>query len=389
MKVVHVTGSLSRLGEGVASVAWSLARYQMRAGIRTQVVGLEDTYTAKDVAKRPPLPWYAGRVFGPLRFGYSPDMRRYLRSLSGRVDIVHVHGLWMYHGREARRLAAAGDVPLVISPHGMLDPWALRSSLLKKRAALWLYEKRNLREAACIHALCEAELKAVRALGLTNPVAVVPNGVDLPDTSDHNMPDPAPREWENRKVILFLSRVAPKKGLLNLMDAWYAARLGEQDWVLAIAGPDKNGHQAEVQKRIDTLGLNSSVRFVGPQYGAAKEAWLRRADAFVLPSLSEGFTMAGLEALAYGLPAILSHQCNFPEAEACGAALCVEPRPDALADALKGLAGLSDKERADMGRQGKALVERHYSWSRIAQRMLRVYAWLMHGGQAPDWIVIN
>jgi len=237
--------------------------------------------------------------------------------------------------------------------------------------------------------LCTSELRAIRAFGLHNPVAVIPNGVHILDGVVGDATDPTPRAWDGRRIVLFLSRVNPKKGLLNLVDAWGKAGAYRAGWVLALAGPDERGHQAQVQERIDGLRLGESVRFIGPKYGEAKDAWLRRADAFVLPSFSEGFPMAALEAMSYGLPAILTPQCNFPEAQACGAALSVEPNVDAIAEGLKSLSGLSDAQRRDMGRKGRELVARNYTWPGVAEQMLDVYSWLMNGGPRPECVVMK
>jgi poly(glycerol-phosphate) alpha-glucosyltransferase len=268
----------------------------------------------------------------------------------------------------------------------MVEPWALKNSRWKKWVVWRLFERAHLSEAACLHALCEAERGDIRALGLTNPIAVIPNGVDLPPDLQSQPADPAPAEWRGRKVMLFLSRVHPKKGLVQLVRAWAALHRKADGWVLAIAGPPQGGHDVEIQRLVDELALGDTVRQVGPQYGEDKNAWLRRACAFVLPSFSEGMPVAVLEALAYGLPVLLTPHCNLPEAVAAGAAFAVALRPDDIAEGLQQVLGMSDSERKAMGARGRSLVERKYTWPRIALQMAEVYKWVLGGGPAPETV---
>ncbi|MEM4204151.1 MAG: glycosyltransferase, partial [Candidatus Methanomethylicaceae archaeon] len=230
--------------------------------------------------------------FGPGRLAYSPAMERAASHSSEKgFHVVHQHGIWTGISRVATRLRAYSGVPVVIAPHGSLTPWALSRSRLKKRIALALYERENLREASCLHAVAETEVGEIRAFGLTNPVAVIPNAVA--DTWRHSTGS-AERFRErfrlpaDRRIMLFLSRITPKKGIPMLLEAMYQARSALADWMLVIAGADEFGHLAQVEALVAQLNLDEMVRFVGPLLDQPKRDAFAAAELFVLPSHSEG-----------------------------------------------------------------------------------------------------
>jgi poly(glycerol-phosphate) alpha-glucosyltransferase len=345
-------------------------------------------------------PVLAGRIIGPAAFGYSPELRSELSSCVARNTVLHVHGLWMYPGVVARSLSERAGAVRVVSPHGMLQPWALQNSRWKKRLAGWVFENRNLRTADCLHALCQSEADNLRHYGLRNPIAVIPNGVDTsafqapPERGVLEVRFPALR---NRRWVLFLSRIHPKKGLPHLLRAWASVQhsqlstLNSQhgDWLLVIAGPDELGHEAEMKRLANELGLESSVLFTGPLHGADKLAALGRAGLLVLPSFSEGFSMAVLEGAASGLPVLLTPPCNFPELVRAGGAVEISPDTAGCVAGLRQLLGLADAERRAMGQRGKELVAASYTWPRLAQQMLSVYDWLLAGGTPPACVRMN
>jgi poly(glycerol-phosphate) alpha-glucosyltransferase len=272
--------------------------------------------------------------------------------------------------------------PYIVSPHGMLDPWALNNSRMKKRISAALYENRHLRGAACIHALNEAEVSAIREYGLRNPICVIPNGVELPAESQE-------RPNRQSRTLLYLGRLHPKKGLPKLIEAWSLAgkEMGELGWRLVIAGWDQGGHRSELESLAAKLHVNSSIGFVGPQFGAAKSDCFREASAFVLPSLSEGLPMTVLEAWSWRLPVLMTPQCNLPEGAAAGAAIVMESEVDSILAALRRLFLMNDAEREAMGLKGRLLVEERFQWPRISQQMADVYDWVLGRGPRPHCVL--
>lgn len=307
-----------------------------------------------------------------------------------RAAVLHLHGLWRSPTRCSRwfRDGNGRRPPLVVAPHGMLDPWALGNSRWKKRLVWQAWERRALERAGALHALCEAEADSLRALGLTAPIAVIANGVRLPDDAPAGRELPPP-PWAEQlppgeRVLLFLSRFHAKKGLEPLLQAW--AALGEAPrrlgWWLALVGYGDNGALAA---RVALQGP-PRVLVAGPCFDAAKEACLAGASAFVLPSFSEGLPMAALEAMAHRLPCLLSPACNLPEAAAAGAAISVEPEAAALAVALLRLLEQPAADRAALGEAGRRLVADHFNWQQMAARTAALYGWLDGGGPRPAWI---
>lgn len=383
MRIGMLTGSLSRQAGGVFEVLTALAPILHRPpGLELRVFGLEDADTAADRPAWGEVPLAVLRPRGPHAFGYAAGLDAALAGAG--LDLLHLHGLWMYSSLAAKRWGARTQAPCLVSPHGMLDPWALRNGRWKKRLASLAYEKAQLRRAACLHALCEAELEAIRAFGLTNPVCVIPNGVVLP------RPAAAPPAWRahlpaDARVLLFLGRLHPKKGLADLLHGWARMEGGphglRRGWHLVIAGWDQNGHRAALEELARGLGIVAEVHFVGPQFEADKEASFRAADAFVLPSHSEGLPLAVLEAWAHGLPVLMTPACNLPEGFAHGAALSAEPGSETMAQALRVLCAMPEGERRAMGARGAALVATRFTWAGVAARMAEVYRWLL--GRAP------
>ncbi|OJW19986.1 MAG: glycosyltransferase [Planctomycetales bacterium 71-10] len=306
------------------------------------------------------------------------------------AEVVHMHGLWQYHSRRGAAVARAAKVPYVMAAHGMAEPWALRHKRWKKRLYLALIESKNLRRASCLHALSRPEIGHLRDLAPWSPVCFVPNGVDL--SAFDAMPRRAALEAEHPElkgkfILLFFGRVHAKKGLDILAEAMGRLAADFPQLHLLIAGKD-DGALAPFAARISDLGLTRSATYVGHVSGEeARKVWAA-ADAFTLPSYSEGFSMAILEALANRLPAVFTTACHFPEAAAADAAVVVEPQAEALTLALRELMERSPAERRALGANGRRLVEADYTWDQQAARLASVYAWLSGGGAPPECIVL-
>jgi poly(glycerol-phosphate) alpha-glucosyltransferase len=280
----------------------------------------------------------------------------------------------------------------------------LKNSRWKKRLAYALFEREHLHGARCLRALCAAEARAIRQLGLQNDIAIIPNGVDLPEMENAETLKSVP--WENvveadKKILLFLSRIHPKKGLANLLKAWAKNRKSEignqksDEWILAIAGWDQGGHEAELKRLCAALEIPfadirepvnggrqaASVLFLGPQFNVAKAACYHHCDAFVLPSFSEGLPMVVLEAWANAKPVLMTPECNLPEGFQAGAAIQLEPTETGVAAGLQELRRMSDTERNAMGQRARALVAERFTWPHIARQMESVHAWMLGGGK--------
>jgi glycosyltransferase involved in cell wall biosynthesis len=238
-----------------------------------------------------------------------------------------------------------------------------------------------LAHAVMFHATADAEAESLRRSGFQQPIAVIPNGVAVPERERVKSTSAAPRR------ALFLSRLHPKKGLPMLIEAW--ARVEPKDWELVLVGPSEDGHRAELEKQVRQRGLGEAVTFRGPVADDAKWSEYRKADLFVLPTHSENFGIVVAEAMAAGLPVITTTGAPWEELETHGCGWWVEPEVDSIKQALKEAVHCTDEERRAMGKRGRQLVKEHYSWQGVAERMIAAYHWLLGSESRPDHVQLN
>jgi glycosyltransferase involved in cell wall biosynthesis len=313
-----------------------------------------------------------------------------LEAVVRSAEIVHMHGLWQAQTRRGARAARAAGVPYLIAAHGMAEPWSLRHKALKKKIYTALIEGKNLRRAACLHALSRPEIGHLRTIAPGTPVCFVPNGVDLRPLED--LPPRAVLESEfpelaGKFLLLFFGRLHAKKGLDLLAQAYAKLAHDHPELHLILAGRDE-GALAPFLRQTSDAGLSSRLTWAGHVSGErARQLW-GAADAFVLPSYSEGFSMAILEALACRLPVVITIACHFPELGAAGGGLIVEPTADGVTAGLRCLLEHLPAQRAELGRKGRALVERDYTWQQQGQRLATVYRWIAGGGPVPPEVIV-
>jgi poly(glycerol-phosphate) alpha-glucosyltransferase len=457
MKTASVIASLSRnaggLFESVRRLHQSLAEIP---NVSVSVLGLRDEFTDADRTAWSPLNVRAFSTRGPQHFGYAPGLKQTLLELD--EDIIHTHGIWMYPSVVVRDWHRKTGRPYLVSPHGMLDPWAVKNSTWKKKLALLFYEREHLQNAACLRALCESEAKAMRAFGLKNPICIIPNGIDVPEIGNQKAENknefqlsafPISAFTGGRKVLLYLGRIHPKKGLANLLKAWAAVQRTEdggrraEEWVLAIAGWDQGGHEAELKSLASELGLawmdvreappspprsgsapvsgasfgvspkesvspflgpwnaehiplgsvsafqHVSVLFVGPQFNEDKVVCYQNCDAFILPSFSEGLPMVILEAWAHGKPVLMTPECNLPEGFAANAAIRIEPNVESIAQGLEQLLRSPSSDLCSLGANGRALVAARFTWPKLASELKLVYDFMLGGGAKPESVILK
>lgn len=355
MNVLHVVPFLPR-ASGVSVFACGLARELTAAGHGATLA------VARRAADDFP-------VDASVRTVDLPDV---LDMGVGAFDVVHVHGLWSFSLHRAAAAARKAGVPVVLSPHGMLRPWALRHKFLKKRLALALYQGRDLRRAALVHVTAQPEADDVRRMGSRAPVVVAPLGVE--HAAFAAAPIPLRRA---SRTVLFVGRLHPVKGLPNLLAAW--ARLPDamrMAWRLRIVGADEGGHLAFLRARCRALALaeGSQIVFAGPKYGEELAREYADAALLVLPSLSENFGGVVVDALSRGVPAIASKATPWAELEAARCGWWTEGDARSLSEALRCAMSLSDDERAEMGARGRALAAAKYTWRATCATMLAAYA---------------
>ncbi len=295
---------------------------------------------------------------------------------------LHIHGLWQRSTNVAAKLAQRAGKPYVVSAHGMLEPWALANKRWKKRIYLALVEKNNLQRAACLHALTGAEAEDYRRLGLRNPIAVIPNGVNVPEHSSSTVFFSQFPALSDKRLILFLGRIHFKKGLDILCQAW--ARLAPlwPDTQLVVAGPDFEGTQAKIEQLIHQLGIGDRVTFTGMLKAEMKWSALAASEFFVLPSYSEGLSVSVLEAMGVGKPVVITDKCNLPEVGLLGCGTVIQANAESVEQGIDSMLRLSLADRESIGKTGQHLVSTRYSWEAIGRQTSELYQWLQ-GGPPP------
>ena len=307
---------------------------------------------------------------------YSTRLSRFIEAqlAAGRYDLVYIHEIWHYASYAAARAAVRHGVPYVQAFHGALNLWRIRQKGFRKLVYALAVQKRLVNSASALHVLTPTEKARVVELGFTKPSFIIPNGVDpdvmdaLPDTSDFLG---RYTQLNGKRVVLFLGRIHPVKGLDILARSFSMVASRIEDAVLLVVGPDEVGTRSTIESILRESGVLDRAVFTGLLTGNDKAAALACADLFVLPSHSEGFSHAILEAMAAGLPVVISEQCHFSEVAECDAGFVVENSEASVADAVGAL--LSDDDlRARMGCNGRELVTSRYTWDAIAGSVINM-----------------
>jgi len=372
MRLLHVVPHIDREASGPGYSVPALCDALARRGDEVTLVTLAREPIAREYLFRHlsyPL------SFGPERIGRSRAMRAGLIAAAGAMDVIHSHSLWMMPNIYPAEAAMKAGRPLVISPRGTLSPVALRRSHWRKRLLWWSGQHAAVAMASAYHATSEQEHRDIRAAGFRQPVAVIPNGVDLP-------PPARPRARRKRRRMLYLGRIHPIKGLDNLLRAWATVSARATDWDLHIVGPDSDGHEAALRRLATELRLES-LEFSGPKYGPAKSDCYRDADLYVLPSHTENFAMSVAEALAHGLPVVTTRGTPWSALRDKGCGWWVNADTAGLTQALLAATAVSPGDLSAMGKRGRQWMADEFSWTYVAEEMAALYDWIARGGAPP------
>ena len=379
---IHVVPAIGRESSGPSYSVTRLCEAVIASG--------EEVVLATcDFDELPQFPQFARRFppgLGPSRLTRAPSLNRWLRAqvLEGRADIIHSHGLWRMSAVYAARAVRGSRARLVISPHGTLSDRAMRQGDRRAKRLFWVaFQRRALERAACFRATSDLEYEDIRRLGFKQPIALIPNGVDLPPL---RLAEPA-----SRRTLLFLGRLHPVKGLDMLIDAWRTVQEDFPCWRLVIVGNDTDyqgtsGYMAELRRLAAARGV-ARLSFAGELTGPAKWDAYRDASLYVLPSRSENFGVTVAEALAAGTPAIASDQTPWKGLADRQAGWCVETGSAPLAACLQTALATDDAELRQMGMRGRRWMEENFGWTDIGHRMVETYRWLRFQDVAqPAWV---
>ncbi|WP_172331804.1 glycosyltransferase [Mangrovicoccus sp. HB161399] len=374
IRLLFILPSICRAGGGVSEAARLLAHgLARRRDISLEIVTVRSRYFEEDILNWPNVPVHAFERKGNGRFGYAPDMLRFLKETE--ADVAHIHGLWMYHVYAALRWSVRWKAPYVVTPHGMLEPWIMRRSSFLKWLVSTVFQNKFLNGCSMIQALTRKELEDIAQVVSTDKTAVIPNFVQV--TPDGGLrPNWWRKEMERRRVVLFLGRIHDKKGWRELCEAW--GKLSELcpdfriNMQLVFCGwiDDAPEFEAMIKTLADAHG---NVFYAGPQFGEEKSASFYASDAFILPSKSEGLPMVILEAWASKLTVLMTNECNLPDGFEQRAAIRIGQSTDELVKDLKAFHETSDQEIQAIAERGLVFQSEHYSEKVVCDKFVSVY----------------
>lgn len=359
-----LTASASRAGGGVFEAVAAHVAMLRALGATPVVIALNDEFAEADRPRLGGAELILADVVGPRLIGFAPSLVRRLHA--AKLDLLHLHGIWMYPSRAGLVWARETGKPYVISPHGMLEPWITGRGRWKKALARSGYERAGWAAASLLHALTDSEARDIASETARSDVLVIPNAGPAPGPVPGGRPAPA---------VLYIGRIHPKKNFAGMVAGWCAARR-PSDARLTIAGWGDPADVAALRDLLADCG-DPSVEFVGPVYGEAKRRLLETARYVILPSFSEGLPMAILEAWAAGVPTIMTEECNLPDSFERGAALRCGAAPDDIAQALEVGFALDEAAWLAMAQAGQMLAAGLFSAETIACRWCETYAGLL------------
>ena len=415
MKVIQVVPSLIDEADGVAYASSGIATGLAMNGVVIELhcAGLGGKYYKNYSYK---IINHERRTFPLYSLGQSPTMLKALKRLANSVDIIHTNGLWMMPNIYPAWAVRGTNCKFVIQPHGTLSPWALMHSKWKKRLMGWFAQYAAMRSVDMWIATCDEEYQDIRRLGYKQPVAILPNGVDLPKGASRQLRvqslefgvegpdqqgcdggasmDNTQQQTANskqltdasRRRMFFLSRIHPKKNVELLLRCWAKLEPQFPEWDLSIVGPDKNNPYADEMKQLTKALGCQRVIFEGELNGEEKYRFMAESECEVLPTHSENFGMVVAEALACKTPVICSYGAPWSGLNDHKCGWWVPTTEDAFLNAMSEAMSMSRKELAEMGERGREWMSRDFSWDGIGAKMKAAYAWLLGQGDKPDFV---
>lgn len=393
LSVCNVITSVNQDIGGPAVSVPKLAEMLAQEGVGSHLLTLDYSHRGPQVKIDPKvtLHSYPTSLLYARFGGFSFQAAQQLDFLaSHQLDILHSHSLWLFLNFYARRTALNNNLPLIISPRGALEPWSLLQNGLKKRLVWALCEYKNLESASLFHATSEQEAQSIRSLGFNQPIAIIPNGVSnelLVSTSSRKELEVQFPKCKDKRWLLFLSRLHPKKGLDTLITVWKELAKYHPEWHLIIAGPDRSGYKSTLEELAADIGVLESLTFTGLLTGALKVSALYNSDVFVLPTHSENFGIAIAESLGCGTPVITTNNAPWEDLITTSSGWWIDDHKSSLLEALVEAMDLSEGELSAMGKRGRELILQKYSWQAISKNMMQAYQWVLNKESLPEFIM--
>ncbi|MDN3643794.1 glycosyltransferase [Lutimonas halocynthiae] len=386
MKVLNLSNVAGVTSGGIGDVAQAMTRHQNKLNVESNLwfPGGDDKKTEVHKLTGVPLNQIeAIKTIGPHHLGIAPSLIKKRHFAIENFDIIHQHGAFLPISLFTKSLSK--KIKILISPHGLFEPERLEMQSRKKAIARFVFENSNFKKSACLVTCSNQEALNLAALKFNVPIAILPNGIEesfllekttvIERTSfrdEKNIPI-------DKRVLLFISRIHPLKGLPLLLEVILKikAEFQKSNWLLVIAGIDENNHEQELKKLVKEYNLEELVQFVGPVFGREKILMFDIASTFILPSHNENFGIVVIEALARGIPVITTKNTPWADLEDFNCGWWVDRNEKSITLILEKLLKLDSQELSTMGESGKKLVEKKYLWTSIARQSISLYKWIL------------
>lgn len=302
--------------------------------------------------------------------------------LKNNYDIVHAQGVWMPIYHKMVNILSRNQIPFIMTPRGALEPWCLKRKLFKKKLAMMLYQKRDLQKANAILATAQMEATHLRELGLTTPIAIIPNGIDVSEYPCRSIES----KKQTKKQILFISRISPKKGIDFLINAWDELYQKYPDWSVIIAGNGDESYIQVLKDRIKGKGLERVIRILPPVFGKDKYKLYVESSIFILPTYSENFGMVIAEALSCGVPVITTTGTPWSELDKKGIGWCINLNLENVIKTISEAIELGQEKLFEMGQKGSMFIHDTLQYKVVAEKNLLLYQWVLGQTKSLDFV---
>lgn len=305
--------------------------------------------------------------------------------LKGDYDLIHAQNLWMPLYHKLAKIARKLGIPYIMTPRGCLEPWCMKQKRIKKLVAFHLYQKRDLQQAACILATAKIEADNIRALGITAPIAIIPNGIDISEYKCRTLED----KTKVKKQILFLSRIHEKKGIEFLINVWEQLHIQYPDWNVVIAGNGEETYIQNLMAMIVSKGLQGRVEIIPPVFGEDKHKLYCESSLFVLPTYSENFGMVIAEAMSCGVPVITTNGTPWQELNEKHLGWCIDLSIENLAKTISEAIDKGQDKLFELGQRCSKHIHDTYQYTEVAAKNKTVYEWIINGGDKPEYVDVR
>lgn len=394
MKIISVIENISdEYGGPANSLPNLLEALRKKMGIKSVIYSVSSGGDEKNqFIERFSIPWYKCKLTGPNKIKFSAELRIKLNSELCNGNIIFSNNLWNYPAFLSSSIAKTKSIRHVVSIRGSLYPWSLSQGKLRKKIAWFLFQKKSLQSASLVHVTCADEYNAVRELGITSPIAIVPHGINY---DDYQKLPPKQVCFEHlnlckeKKYVLFMSRLHKKKGLDILLDVWVELVKYFPNWCLLVAGPDYSNYTQKINAIVSKNRIPDNIKVLGMLTGYDKQAVLGASNIFTLPSYTENFGVVIGEAMAAGLPTITTTGVPWSEINSWNCGQQIELSNENLFNSMKSIMGQDDNSLNIMSKNAKSLIKNNYSWSTQAEKFGQALNYVVHSEPAPGVVFLQ